>query len=195
MTLNFRSKITYVAWCLRATEKLYLLQYWSLYWASSIAGFSISSSRSDTHFLTLSTLPYGRAAAAAAAYLHHILRESPYNNISLILSLSVTLSKHENSFSFFSLDMLQHSLFRCFNILLSLSWNEIMPVWNHANMPVWNHASMPYQAKRTKILWNLFCINGGPRLALLFISHSYRHLEGYFLAEMAGKLNWLGVPP
>ena len=33
--------------------------------------------------------------------------------------------------------------------------------------------------------------NGGPRLPLLFTSHSYRHLEGHFLAEMAGKLNWL----
>ena len=113
MTLNFRSKITYVAWCLRATEKLYQLQYWSLYWASSIAGFSISSSRSDTHFLTLSTLPYGRAAAAA--YLHHILRESPYNNISLIsliLSLSLLL--------FLSTKTLSHfSLWTCYNILSS----------------------------------------------------------------------------
>ena len=27
--------------------------------------------------------------------------------------------------------------------------------------------------------------NGGPRLPFLFTSHSYRHLEGYFLAEMA----------
>ena len=31
------------------------------------------------------------------------------------------------------------------------------------------------------------CINGGPRLPLLFTSHSYRHLEGHFLAEMAGQ--------
>ena len=29
--------------------------------------------------------------------------------------------------------------------------------------------------------------NGGPRLPLLFTSHSYRHLEGHFLAEMAGQ--------
>ena len=31
---------------------------------------------------------------------------------------------------------------------------------------------------------------GGPRLPLLFTSHSYRgyrHLEGHFLAEMAGQ--------
>ena len=34
-------------------------------------------------------------------------------------------------------------------------------------------------------------LNGGPRLPLLFTSHSYRHLEGHFLAEMAGKQNWL----
>ena len=32
---------------------------------------------------------------------------------------------------------------------------------------------------------------GGPRLPLLFTSYSYRHLEGHFLAEMAGKLNRL----
>ena len=30
-------------------------------------------------------------------------------------------------------------------------------------------------------------INGGPRLPLLFTSHCYRHLEGHFLAEMAGQ--------
>ena len=29
--------------------------------------------------------------------------------------------------------------------------------------------------------------NGGPRLPLLFTSHSYCHLEGHFLAEMAGQ--------
>ena len=28
---------------------------------------------------------------------------------------------------------------------------------------------------------------GGPRLPLLFTSHSYHHLEGHFLAEMAGQ--------
>ena len=34
---------------------------------------------------------------------------------------------------------------------------------------------------------NLQFINGGPQLPLLFTSHSYRHLEGHFLAEMAGQ--------
>ena len=29
--------------------------------------------------------------------------------------------------------------------------------------------------------------NGGPWLPLLFTSHSNRHLEGHFLAEMAGQ--------
>ena len=32
-----------------------------------------------------------------------------------------------------------------------------------------------------------FKLNGGPWLPLLFTSHSYRHLEGHFLAEMAGQ--------
>ena len=72
---------------------------------------------------------------------------------------------------------------------ISLNYPNILQLFGRFWQICWEVFCKKRQFFKTIISLNLN--NGGPRLPLLFTSYSYRHLEGHFLAEMAGKLKRL----